>query len=75
MRSRSRTSRHWRWALDFVEFIAWFTQERMVRDWAASHGEQPYQIRANKYDAGNGNLEIGAGLERDFGARWKFPPP
>ncbi|HEX3466376.1 MAG TPA: hypothetical protein VHS78_20180 [Candidatus Elarobacter sp.] len=61
-------------ALDFVHFIAWFTQERMVRDWAASHGEPPYRISANKDDESNGNLEIGTGLERDFGAKWKFPP-
>jgi hypothetical protein len=62
-------------ALDFVEFLAWFTQERMIRDWAAAHAEQPYRIRFNQYDDGNGNRELGVALEHDVGARWKFPPP
>ncbi len=62
-------------ALDFVEFIVWFTQECMIRDWAAAHGEPLYRLRFNTYDDSNGNREIGLNLDCDLGARWRFPPP
>jgi hypothetical protein len=61
-------------ALDFVEFISWFTQERMVRNWAAANGEPPYQFRFNPDDAGNGNRKVALDLDRDAGKKWLFPP-
>ena len=59
--------------LDFVEFMAWFTQEKLISAWATANGAA-YEIAFNSYDDGeSGYAELGTKLDRELGPRWKLP--
>jgi len=59
--------------LDFVEFMAWFTQEKSISAWAAANGAS-YEIAFNTYDdRESGYAELGTKLDRELGSKWKLP--
>lgn len=58
--------------LDFMEFISWFTQEKVLSVWASEAGET-YAIRFNHYDDENGYLGLAVALNREVGPKWKLP--
>jgi hypothetical protein len=59
--------------LDFMEFITWFTQERMFARWSAANGDLGCYVRFNDYDNGSGHSEFAAKLDRELGTHWKSP--
>lgn len=58
--------------LDFMEFISWFTQEKVISVWAAEVGET-YAIRFNTYDDQSGYGQLAVELNREVGPNWKLP--
>jgi len=59
--------------LDFVEFMAWFTQEKVISAWASANGET-YEVSFNAYDdSESGYGRLGTLLDRELGPKWKLP--
>lgn len=58
--------------LDFVEAMAYFTQEKSISVWASTKGAK-YAIRFNDYDDKNGFRELAVSLNNAVGEKWNLP--